>query len=222
MTLIPFFVKVNPVISHLHLSNGPSKTNLGSQRYLSEINEPWPLRPMVELQGRASFLFLRLSEESMYLSRTLSPTFMKVTSARTRVIPLSSVKYTWRKGQKESLLGMKSRYLSAAPSIGVILYSSSVTSNIQTFDSDFNQKVISYESNIQTRSSCWPQAPLLSLKVHPCEWSWGITCPLFTHMRQWKIKGWGQGLRGPRCHKIGHHSQGSRSLVAKLIKSCPS
>jgi hypothetical protein len=94
MTLIPFFVKVNPVISHLHLSNGPSKTNLGSQRYLSEINEPWPLRPMVELQGRASFLFLRLSEESMYLSRTLSPTFMKVTSARTRVIPLSSVKYT--------------------------------------------------------------------------------------------------------------------------------
>ena len=80
------FVKVNPVISHLDLSNGPSKTNLGSQRYLSEINEPWPLRPMVELQGRASFLFLRLSEGSIYLSRTLSATFMKVTSARTRVI----------------------------------------------------------------------------------------------------------------------------------------
>ncbi len=36
----------------------PSDTNL---RYLSEVNDPWPLRPKVNHQGIPSVLFLSLS-----------------------------------------------------------------------------------------------------------------------------------------------------------------
>ena len=51
----------DPSMSYLDLTSRdqvdhqpPSDTNL---RYLSEVNDPWPLRPKVDLQGRASILF---------------------------------------------------------------------------------------------------------------------------------------------------------------------
>jgi hypothetical protein len=53
----------------------PSDTN---QRYLSEVNEPWKLRPKVDLQVRASFLFLSLSGGATDLSRYLKATFTRV------------------------------------------------------------------------------------------------------------------------------------------------
>ena len=52
-----------------------SDTNL---RYISEVNEPWPLRPKVDHQGKSSILFLILSGGVMDLSTTLTTTFMRV------------------------------------------------------------------------------------------------------------------------------------------------
>jgi hypothetical protein len=52
-----------------------SDTNL---RYLSEVNEPCPLRPKVDLQVRASFLVLSLSGGATDLSRYLKATFTRV------------------------------------------------------------------------------------------------------------------------------------------------
>jgi hypothetical protein len=53
----------------------PTHTNL---RYLSKVNEAWPLRPKVDLQVRASFLFLSLSGGATDLSRYLKATFTRV------------------------------------------------------------------------------------------------------------------------------------------------
>jgi hypothetical protein len=81
----------------------PSDTNL---RYLSEVIEPWPLRPKVDLQVRGSFLFLSLSGGATDLSRYLKHTFTRVdlhlVRGRTPIDPSWTLR---RLGQQGKLWG---------------------------------------------------------------------------------------------------------------------